>query len=191
MTVVAGIDLSLTSTGLALATVNGDRGHSIETRLVTSKGKRADSLTDRHTRLWKMRQQIIDYVRFADFIVIEALFERTRGGSLLDRAGLWWGVVGDLIAQDADVPVVAVSPTQVKKFATGNGAADKGRMVMAASRMWEGWEPSTARSSEDEADAVALAGIGLALLGLAPFAMTQYRIDVTEKIRPDLVASPS
>lgn len=181
--IVAGIDLSLTSTGLALATTTSwpQPAYSIETRLVTSKGKRADSITDRFWRLETMQREITSWVWGADLVVIEALFERTRGGSLLDRAGLWWGVAGRLIA--AGVPVVAVSPLQVKKFATGSGAADKGRMVLAASRMWPDWEPSTSKSSEDEADSAALAGIGLALRGLEPFPMTEYRRAVIEKIQ--------
>ena len=58
--------------------------------------------------------------------------------------------------------------------------------MSAASKMWPDWEPSTAKSSEDEADAAALAGIGLALLGKAPFALTKNRVEVVEKLQPQL-----
>lgn len=181
MTVIAGIDLSTTSTGLALVTVSGTMECSIETKIVGPfSGKRADSLEDRYRRIDAIKTGVLDWVGTPRLVVIETLFERSRGGSLLDRAGLWWSVTGALIARG--VPIVAVAPTQAKKFATGTGGADKGRMVLSASRLWQDWEPSTAKGSEDEADAVALASIGTALVGFPPFPMTEYRNEIIGKL---------
>ena len=42
-----------------------------------------------------------------------------------------------------------VAPATLKKFATGDGRADKARMVLEARKRWVGWTPAT----HDEADA--------------------------------------
>lgn len=199
MTTVAGIDLSLTSTGLALATayrhpdtslaVSGlpeSLDNTIETRCVESKGKTKDTLINRGERLEQISSEIYAWAgRSADLVVIEGMFAAGQvGGAQLDRHGLWWIVVRGL--QRHGVPVVAVAPAQSKKFLTGEGRADKGTMVRWAGKLWPDWEPSTSSKTEDEADAIALASVGLALLDLAPFEMTDYRKDIVKKLRPQL-----
>lgn len=192
MTTVAGIDLSLTSTGMALATVDSDdtsfkvsATSSIETRLAVSKGKTKDSLEQRFARQSTLYSQITEWVWSADLIVIEGLFSAGQvGGSQIDRCGLWWRVVGGLMNKGHRV--IVVSPLQAKKFLTGAGNADKGTMVRRAGQLWSDWEPSTPSSSEDEADAIALASVGLGVLDLAPFDMAGYRVELATKLKEQL-----
>lgn len=184
MTTVVGIDLSLTSTGLARITSDG----TVTTALATSKGHNKDTITQRFIRQTKLTNQILEFTKenLADHVVIEGLFSSGQvGGSQLDRFGLWWRVVGSLLLWE--IPVTVAVASQAKKFLTGHGKADKGTMVRAASKLWPDWEPSTPDSSEDEADAIALASIGVALLTApgaeTPFAITDYRKEVLDKLR--------
>jgi crossover junction endodeoxyribonuclease RuvC len=58
------------------------------------------------------------------------------------------------------IQVVTMAPKTAKKFATGNGDADKKAMIAAAEQRW-GFKTK----SDDEADGCALAVAGLAFLG--------------------------
>lgn len=198
---IVGIDLSLTGTGLA-AIENGVP----ETHVVNSKGSTDDQLRERFNRQSTISSEVLDFTlgsshQFgvfedrADLVVIESLFNSaTVAGALIDRAGLWWRIVGSLLAWD--VAVVHATPGQGKKFITGDGNADKGAMAMYASKVWPGWEPSTRKNANDEADALALASIGQGLVlpqhGWS-FEPTQYRIKIIEDIRKkqDLVKEPA
>ncbi len=178
--IVAGIDLSLTSTGLARIDTDD---FVVTTGLVTSKapGKKLDQhLPTRFDRQSQIAADIIDFVSGADFVVIESLFVSKQAGSVIDRAGLWWRIVGALLMRG--VAVAEVTATQAKVFLTGAGGADKGTMVRCAGRLWPTWEPSTPKSSEDEADALALASVGLALNDPERIELTEYRKKVLDKL---------
>lgn len=199
MTTFAGLDLSLTSTGMAVATVGrpglyGASGSmaveltapevSIETRLATSKAPKKQlrtHLPTRFERQTRLAKEIMNFVGGAEVVVIESLFSAGQvGGDQIDRSGLWWRVVGALLMRE--VEVIAVAPTSAKKFLTGAGNADKGTMVRWATKLWPDWEPSTASSSEDEADAIALVSVGLALKDMAPFPLPEHRKDLVSKL---------
>lgn len=182
MNTAVGIDLSLTSTGLARVTDYGD----VTTTLATSTGKTKDTLTQRFIRQTLLTDAVLDFVKedgLPDVVIIEGLFSSGQvGGMQLDRFGLWWRVVGSLLIWE--VPVYVVTASQGKKFLAGSGKADKGSMVRAATKLWPSWEPSTPHSSEDEADAIAMASVGLALTAQnVPFTITDYRAEVLDKLR--------
>jgi len=179
---ITGIDLSLTGTGVAEIHWNGTAA-MVETSVLTSKGTLKDTLAQRYGRQHGLLYSILGYARGSDLVVIETLFAAQNAGSLIDRAGLWWRVVGVLIA--CDVPVVYMTATQGKKFLTGNGGADKGAMVHWAGKLWPEWIPATEKNVNDEADAIALASTGLALMvddHTPLFPMPEYR----RKILDDL-----
>jgi hypothetical protein len=163
-----------------------------------SKGEQADSLEQRFNRQSMISNHILDFAlgpgelrqgahdsESADLVVIETLFNSaTFAGSLIDRAGLWWRIVGSLLAWD--IPVVHATPGQGKMFITSAGNADKGAMAMYASKVWAQWEPTTRKNANDEADALALASIGLALVtppSMWPFDETQYRKKIIDDLR--------
>lgn len=184
MTTVVGIDLSLTSTGLARLSSHIP---VVETKLATSKGHNNDTLTQRFERQTILTNQVLEFARDADLVCIEYIFASGQvGGSQIDRFGLWWRVVGSLLLWQ--IPVLHPTASQGKKFLTGSGKADKGTMVRCALRTWPDWEPSTNSASEDEADAIAMASIGVALLEAEhgqtlPFEMPKYRVDVMDKLK--------
>jgi crossover junction endodeoxyribonuclease RuvC len=180
MKIVAGVDFSLTSTGIAIASGAG----LVLTALVSSKGKTADSLKVRCARQEKIVTEVLEHVWDAELVVIEGLFGGANAGALIDRSGGWWCIVRALIHHG--VPVVTVAPTSAKKFLSGAGNADKGAMVRAAGKLWPDWEPSSTGKTEDEADAIALVSIGLAVVGEQPFEMTVPRKDLVQKLLPQL-----
>lgn len=183
---IVGVDMSLTGTGVAML----DDGTMTTTR-VESTGHTNDSLNKRFERQTILTDRVLELCRGADFVVIETLFTAKNAGALIDRAGLWWRIIGSLTMWS--IPVVPVTGSQGKKFLTGSGNADKGTMVRWAGKLWPEWVPSSKSKIEDEADAIALASIGLALaveygqdLPLSEeqclFEMPEYRREVIEKL---------
>lgn len=164
---MVGIDLSLTSTGLARITSDG----LAYTWSATSTGKRDDTLLDRGHRLHSLAGQILDGITDDDQVVIEAPSHGQPGGSTWDRAGLWWSVVGRL--QRRDIPVCMVSPTTRAKWASGSGKGDKAAVGIAMARLF----PDVDIANSDEADALALAHIGAVLAGYDIPALSRQTID--------------
>lgn len=183
---IVGIDLSLTSTGVATL-VDG----TLTTARVTSTGHTADSLQQRFDRQTVICDRLLELARGALLVVVEGLFTGPKAGHVIDRAGAWWRLNGSLLLWQ--IPVLVVPATQAKMFLTGKGNADKGSMVRAAGKLWPDWEPSSESKAEDEADAIALCSIGEAVWrtagGLAdtiPFEMPDYRTKVIEKLQPQV-----
>lgn len=95
------------------------------------------------------------------------------------------------------VPVVEVSPAQLKQFATGKGNADKDTVAAAVQRQW-GQLTGGERLTHDQADALCLMVMGLGLednhVGGLPYAplwagpargpamLTDYQRRVLEKL---------
>lgn len=139
---VAGLDLSLTSTGIACT---DGRTLTLNTGLMG---------TD---RLRFLRDGIVAAVRDADHVIVEGpAYNRPQGmhalGQLagviylaLDAAGLRWTLV---------------APSVVKKYATGRGTATKNEVLVAAVKRL-GYDGS----SDDEADALWLRAVGRELSG--------------------------
>lgn len=183
---IVGIDLSLTSTGVATL-VDG----TLTTTRVTSKGHTADSLARRFERQTIITDQLLELAKGASLVVIEGLFTGPKAGHVIDRAGAWWRVAGSLMLWN--IPVLVIPATQAKMFLTGKGNADKGTMVMVASKLWPDWMPSSDSNAEDEADAIALVMVGLAVAGTEagdldrmPFEMPDYRTNVVTKLQPQV-----
>lgn len=147
---VAGIDISLTGTGVA--TLGG-------TTLITSTGRRKDSITQRRTRIKGIADQIITAVGLVDLAVIEGPSHHSVGGSVWDRGGLWWQVVDRLCA--AHIPLAVMPPMSRAKYATGNGASRKAAVMEAAQRRY-----GAVLDNDNEADALILRAAGLDWLGV-------------------------
>lgn len=195
---IVGIDLSLTGTGLAEIKLQPgvpDELAAVETVVVSSSGKKDDQLQERFHRQTDICSQILDFTLGGshehgliddrpDLIVIESLFNSgTFAGGFIDRAGLWWRVVGSILCWD--IPVVTATPQQAKKFLTGAGNADKGAMAMYLSKLYPHWDPSTSKNANDEADGGALASIGVGLMASDvdwPFPVTDYRQKIIDDI---------
>lgn len=164
---IVGIDLSLTSTGLARINPTG----SAYTWHITSTGKRGDTLHDRADRINRLASWILADIDDDDQVIIEAPSHGQPGGSTWDRAGLWWTIVGALHRRD--IPVCMVSPTTRAKWASGSGRGDKAAVAVAMSRLF----PDVELSNSDEADALALAHIGAVLAGYDVPTLARHTVD--------------
>ena len=168
MTVV-GIDLSLTSTGVATV-----REHAVTAGVITSAGHRGDDLTARIARITRLVEQVLDWVPPGVLVVIEGPSYGSTGGSAWDRAGAWHRLVARLVARDCQVAVVA--PATRAKWATGSGRSDKAAVAAVIARI-----TAAELVSSDAADAVTLALMGAHRLGMRPDLDTAYRAECLTK----------
>lgn len=149
---VIGLDLSLTSTGLALV----QDGQLLATANVKSKGKKGATYDEWFERIEKVHAQVRSHLEdwYGDFAidlgVIEAPSFGSKFGNPHERAGLWWKVYRDLTMWH--VPVKTLAPKSRAKFITGNGNAKKPEVLEAARDRW-----GQDIENDDIADAVGLA----------------------------------
>ena len=156
---VVGVDLSLTSTGVAVIDHHGVQLHRIE-----SKGHKDATLNDRRRRLAAITADICDIIELAQpdpLAVIEApSLGQARQAGTHDRSGLWWLTVNRL-AIECGVQVVEVPPTCRAKYATGQGNAGKDAVLAGVVRRY----PTVPVDGNDCADALVLAAMGARWLG--------------------------
>ncbi|WP_166791260.1 crossover junction endodeoxyribonuclease RuvC [Cryobacterium sp. Hh7] len=153
---VIGIDLSMTSTGLAVI-ANG----IIETHTVTSKAD-AGTLRSFIDRSERIAHQIDEVVQFhgTDLVVIEGLIYHGKSSSL-DKINAHWWMVVKFICEYVDQEPVVVNSSQRCKYATGGASAKKDIVLAAVIKRYPQADPK----GNDEADAVIFAAMGARHLG--------------------------
>ncbi|MFF9910653.1 hypothetical protein [Streptomyces sp. NPDC013457] len=143
---VIGLDLSLTSTGIA----GVDWAEGLRSR------------QNGHVRLSWLRMEILDRVRNADLVVVEGpAYGRGAQAGHHELAGLWWLVTHDLWRRE--LPYAVCPPQQRAIYATGRGNAGKGEVRDGVRRHF-GVECDGV-SRYDKADAVSMAALGAHWLG--------------------------
>lgn len=152
--IVAGIDLSLTGSGIARVSLDG-----IRLSLVGSKGSADATLVKRYERLADLRARLLAQLDGVDLAVVEQPAYHSFSGHAHDRSGLWWSVVSSLLS--GGIRVVEVAPATLKKYATGKGNANKDLMVATMARRF----PAEAVDDNNLADALALACVAARLAG--------------------------
>lgn len=143
---VAGLDLSITSTGLARIYPDG--------RFITDAiGARPSGSTtaDQALRLSDLSLRISQWLRDDDSVLVEGMAFAAGKSYARDIAGLWWMVVSRLVRRDIRVSVAP--PTVLKKWATGKGNAGKELVALHIGRLY----PTADVTGSDELDALALA----------------------------------
>lgn len=154
---VVGLDLSLTSTGVAVV----EDGRVVVLGRVTSTGRKDATLAERAARLDKIAARLAAEVAGADLVVVEGpSFGQQRQGGQHDRSGLWWLVVRDRFERGRGV--VEVPPACRAKYATGRGNAPKDAVLAAVVRRYGDLVEVT---GNDTADALLLAAMGARHLG--------------------------
>lgn len=148
--IVAGIDPSLTGTGVAI--LDTEDRLTIDCHTIGSKGARSDTWPMRLLRIRRTTDRITDLVPDGAHVAIEApSYGQARQGGVHDRAGLWWALYGALT--DAGHEVVPVPPASRARYATGKGNASKDAVLAAAVRRY----PHAPIDDNNQADAVVLA----------------------------------
>lgn len=172
---VVGLDLSLTAAGLASIThseLSPDdtaprprlpEVPAVDVRVVGTEtaGK---LIRPRSLRLRSMADEITQYARTADLVVIEEPAYGATGGAAHDRSGLWWLIVARLDAAYG-IPVVEVTSPCLKVYTLGTGRGDKDKVLTAVVRRYGHLAPEL--DNNNEADALALADMGARYFGQA------------------------
>lgn len=187
MPVVLGIDSSLTATGLCRIDVGGAYfDPSVWSGQCATVGAPPPTKDKSHRAMARRVNALVEVIEAAildgieggkvDLIVLEALAFGARG------AGVWvlpW-LFGRIIelAERHDVPLIVVGTSQIKKYATGKGNADKDTTLLAVMKRW----PEFEAKNNNETDATAAAVIGCHWLGYPLGEPTAYQIDVLDKI---------
>lgn len=145
---ITGLDLSLTSTGIAVA--NG--GDVALTRVQPD-----DNLSD-HARIDHIRAHVWGLTRpdDVDLVVVEGPSYGSVTGKQHERAGLWW--ICTRVLWRAGTPYVVVTPSALKKYATGAGSgknSGKDKVLAAVIKRY----PMADVDGNDVADAVVLAAM--------------------------------
>lgn len=161
---IIGLDLSLTSTGIALP------DGTTEAISVPQKGT---------LRLIALRKAIMDYVdKYKHPIVVIEGYSFAQRNSQAHSLGELGGVIRVALTE-ADCTIVDVAPTQRAKFATGRGNASKSEVVSAISArtgiVWSG------KGADDKADAWILQEMGLTSQGQSRYDWPQTHLAALEK----------
>lgn len=144
-----GLDLSLTSTGVAVA----HRGHIVTARVVSKPN--GNTSADTAERLQTIVAGIFDHIPTTEHtrVAIEGPSFGSVNGKAHERGGLFWTVRLKLARRGIDT--IVIPPTSVKKYATGSGAAPKDHVLAAVIRRY----PDADVTGNDQADALVLAAM--------------------------------
>jgi Holliday junction resolvasome RuvABC endonuclease subunit len=160
---IVGLDLSLTSTGIA--------AREVKALQVTAKGM---------LRLSLLRNAILEILSLMNdpLVVVEGYSFGSRN-SQAHAAGELGGVIRWTLWEN-QIPYVDVPPTSRAKFATGKGNASKSEVVSSVSAktgiIWSG------KGADDCCDAWVLREMGLAHLGRSEFTWPKINLSALEKI---------
>lgn len=142
---ILGLDLSLTSTGVAQYDPAGIVPYTT-TRLKTP----AKVLG--HDRLEWLLARIHTVALGADYIIVEGPAFGAKGSAYHQLAGMWWLVTHALWTMPRRVAVAP--PSSIKRFATGKGNAGKDEVLSAVVRRYPDFN-----GGNDEADALVAAAL--------------------------------
>lgn len=168
MSVVVGIDPSLSSAGIAIL-VDGRPAHLRSVGSPAIPGL-AGHYPERSDRIGRQCRQILATIDgwtertghdWPELAVIEGLAYGANMPSTSERSGLWWRLYAAL--RGRGVPIAVIAPKTRALWATGSGDADKAA-VKAAVKAW--WPHARDHIRNDDiADAAALALAGALWLG--------------------------
>lgn len=153
---VVGLDLSLTSTGIAIV-----KNFDIKVYAVKTKPANFESELDRYGCIAK---EICKRLQKGDLVFIEDYAQGPSAGSNIKQAELG-GIVKLCIKNLTGYAPLKVHPMTLKKFAVGKGNVGKDEVRLAVYKKW-GVEYKT----NDEVDAYAIARLGLCMVGIDDYA---------------------
>jgi crossover junction endodeoxyribonuclease RuvC len=192
LAVVAGIDLSLSSTGVARAVISPERIATHTERITSQPTDRISSdpigqgLSGRWLRLDYIADRVINEIGAPDLVLIESpTYAAQVTGAAHDRAGLWWIVLDRLQADGCRV--VEVKASHLKIYAAGHGHATKRDVIAGARSAWGHLFDLAPRPGlSDMADAVTLAALGAHLLGHPLTELPQDRARAVALAKPTI-----
>lgn len=116
----AGLDLSLTETGLVIL----DKNFKVLQQVIVS----TNPTVNIECRISEIKESIWKYFNKESIIYVEGLSFLSRGRSILDLAGLHYYIRTNLYLSGYDYK--PIPPTVIKKFITGKGNCKKELMLL-------------------------------------------------------------
>ncbi|UOQ58127.1 hypothetical protein MUN78_04575 [Leucobacter allii] len=179
---VVGLDLSLTSTGVAALSL--DTG-IIRLERVRTSGAKDAPLVEVLARIGLARRGIISHVPLdRSLVVVEAPSHGSRFGKPHERAGLWWQVISELHGRGH--VIAQAFPRTRAKYAAGHFPVADPRKgpskseIVAATRADF---PHLDITNSDIADALAVARMGARHLGSPIDPSTPQRVQAVAAVR--------
>ena len=176
---VVGVDPSLTATGVATLDFgpvlgSGESPRTLWRAVTVRTDPTGPSVEARYARLDHIVTAVrAQFVR-GSLVVLEAPAFSRQAGSRHERSGLWWLLASAAVGSGCRL--VEVSPTARARYATGKGKAEKRVVVDEVNRRY-----GLTLTDHNQADAVALAALGMRLAGLP--------IETTEEVWMPQVAA--
>ena len=159
-----GLDLS-TKTGLVIL---DESGNVLTEKEITSKIKKDPQ------RMIDLTEQVLSHLEKDDVIAIEGFSYGSRGKGIAFQFGYGYSVQIALYTNDFNYLIV--TPSQVKKFATGKGNASKDNMILPIYKKW-GYE----HESDNVRDAFILAQIARATKTSTK--LTKYQKEIIDALK--------
>lgn len=156
MSVIVGIDLSLTGTGVVVL----DDGSITAKKLIKTKPSGDGPLAETE-RLLTIKEQIKDILEQAkpSLVLIEGLaFAARNSTALVQLSGLNYLIREYLVIKK--IPFVIIAPTTLKKFIMGKGAGPKELMLLETYKRY-----GISFIDNNLCDAFGLTQCGIALMG--------------------------
>lgn len=173
LTRILGLDLSLTSSGWCY----DDRAYGTIQPKLKSPITRQDQIRRLQTIRENIQRTIVDYGVPDRILIEDYAFSSKNPGHYTGELG---GVIRLYLFEHGFIPgqnLYFPSPTQLKKFVTGKGNADKSQMRLSVYKQW-GFEDQ----SDDVIDAFALVKLGEALTATT---LKPHQLDVVLKLKGD------
>lgn len=165
-----GLDLS-TKTGLVIL---DESGQVVKAEEITTKEKNDPQ------RMIILTEKIMSNLKDDDVIAIEGFSYGSRGRGVSFQFGYGYAVRIALFT--ANKPFLIVTPSQVKKYATGKGNSSKDNMILPMFKKW-GFE----HDSDNVRDAYVLAKIAFDLKTDKEIELKKYESEILTDLRKNEV----
>lgn len=153
---VVGVDLSLTSTGIAVYDIKPRQWRFDNPKTV---GHRQDTWMQQTQRIYSLANLILGTISNHALVVVEGPSYNSVSTSVWERAALYYQLT--IWLQELEIPIAVAAPKTLKLWATGTGMAGK-KSVQNVAEQFVGRK----LANNDVADAAILALMGMHRLGL-------------------------
>lgn len=153
---VVGVDLSLTSTGIAVYDIKPRQWRFDNPKTV---GHRQDTWMQQTQRIYTLANLILGTISNHALVVVEGPSYNSVSTSVWERAALYYQLT--IWLQELEIPIAVAAPKTLKLWATGTGMAGK-KSVQNVAEQFVGRK----LANNDVADATILALMGMHRLGL-------------------------
>jgi len=172
---VIGLDMSLTGTGICMIDQARKKKGKKEVGFTTIKSQKHADVNVCSRMLQIMEDTFFHFPEKVDLVAIESTFLMAKR-----PASAVISVLGMLMREELvrrKIKYVDVAPSQLKKFITGSGKAEKEKIMMC---VLESWGLKTA--DNNQADAIVLAKIAMAMKD-SKMQLTGAQADVIGKLK--------